>query len=58
MRSGDEVNGIIMRKILGDVGAEKEARSTRRETPAGYIYVSRGSSVIALRFACALASFA
>lgn len=35
MRTRDEVDGVVMSEDLGDVGAEQEARSPRREAPAG-----------------------
>lgn len=35
MRTRDEVDGVVMSEDLGDVGAEEEARSPRREAPAG-----------------------
>ena len=41
MCSGNEVNGIVMRKRFSDVCPKKKARSTRRKSPTSYIYVRK-----------------
>jgi len=45
VRSGDEVDGVVMRESLGDVRSKKEACSTGRETPASYIIWVRPKKV-------------
>jgi hypothetical protein len=51
--SGDEVDGIIVRKRLGDVRSEKETCSARGKTPTGDICNTKNSLDFMSRTLCA-----